>query len=189
MTSIRKSNIAFFLFVLFALVSSVLTSFASNFYTTYTFIENIWLITGFVMFFKALFMSKRILDIDLKASSTSRFEMDADGTWIDTQKERIPFRWIRRISYIAVILNIIFIFVNFKGTISVFAAIFEVLTLVFTIIFLFKHIELFSMYGNFIIYSGKKTHPDDKPVVLIYDIMGRKLAPFEEYKAKLKDHL
>ena len=44
------------------------------------------------------------------------------------------------------------------------------------------------MYGNFILFTGRNASNTEN-VTLIFDVMGKKLAPYEEYKEKMKDYI
>ena len=140
------------------------------------------------MFSHSVNAKKRMLDSDLRNHSNTVFVQDADGTWRDTNKEKKRFRWFRRISYISVICNIIVILSESKGAIAITATIFELAFAGITIGIFFAYINLFCMYGNFILFTGRNA-TNTETVTLIFDVKGKKLAPYEEYKEKMKDYL
>ena len=131
---------------------------------------------------------KKMLDSDLRDHSNTVFVQDADGTWRDTNKEKKRFRWFRRISYVAVICNIIVIWVQSKGAIAITATIFELAFAGITVGLFFAYINLFCMYGNFILFTGRNAS-DAQTITLIFDVIGKKLSPYEEYKEKMKDYI
>lgn len=183
-----KTIISFILFSICSIIATIITSFAVGLYSTFTFIENVWLITGLIMFFKTTSLTKTISDSGLKASSTSIFKMDSYGMWRNTQAERKLFRWTRRLSYLGVILNLIWIFINFQGLLSIFAASFEILTFIFTIIFWHQHLNLFMNYDFLVIFTGKKETPEDKPVVLVGNIPVNKLMTLDECRKHFQNY-
>lgn len=169
-------------------ISTVLTSIAFKMYSTFTLFENIWLVFACILFSYAMNAKKRMLDTDLKDHSNTIFVQDVDGTWRDTNKEKKRFKWFRTLSYIAVACNIIVIWIQSKGAIALFATLFELAFVGLTIGLYFAYINLFCMYGIFILFTG--VNPENhKTITIIFDVEGKKLAPYEEYKEKFKDHL
>jgi hypothetical protein len=53
---------------------------------------------------------------------------------------------------------------------------------------IFAYIDLFCMYNSFILYTGKN-YSNGNYITLIFDVYGKKLATYEEYKEKMKDYL
>lgn len=174
--------------IIFGVLSTIFTSITFNLYSTFTLFENIWLIFACIMFSYSVKAKKRMLDSDLRNHSNTVFVQDADGTWRDTNKEKMRFRWFRRISYIAVICNIIVILCDSKGAIAIMATIFELAFAGITVGLFFSYNNLFSMYGKFILFTGRNAL-NTETVTLIYDVKGKKLALYEEYKEKMKDYL
>ena len=140
------------------------------------------------MFSHSVHAKKRMLDSDLRDHSNTVFVQDADGTWRDTNKEKKRFRWFRRISYIAVICNIIVIWDQSIGAIAIMATIFELAFAGITLGLSFAYVNLFCMYGALILFTGRNAS-NTKTVTLIFDVMGQKLAPYEEYKEKIKEYI
>lgn len=184
----KIANVLFVTLIIVGVLSTILTSSASEIYTTFSVFENIWLIFACILFSYSVNAKKKMLDTDLKKHSDTVFVQDADGTWRDTNKEKKRFRWSRRISYIAVVLNIIAILAEYKGAISITAIIFELAFAGITIGLNYAYTNLFCMYGNFILYTGKNAS-NTKTVTLIFDVIGNKLAPYSEYKKNMKEYL
>lgn len=185
----NKSKIILYILCVFLIITGILstifTSIAVKTYSTFTLFENIWLIFGCILFSYAVNAKKRMLDTDLKDHADTVFVQDADGTWRNTNKEKKRFRWFRKISYIAVICNIIVIWDQSKGAIAITATIFELAFAGITIGMFFAYINLFCMYGNYILFTGRNAS-NTETVSLIFDVMDKKLAPFDEYKEKMK---
>ena len=181
-------NILFIALIIVGVLSTIFTSIALKMYSTFTFFENIWLIFACVMFSYSLNAKKRMLDTDLKDHSNTVFVQDSNGTWRDTNKEKKRFRWFRRISYIAVVANIIIVWAQSKGTIAIVSTLFELTFAGITIGIFFAYINLFCMYGNLILFTGKNVS-NTATVTIIFDVVGKKFASYEEYKEKMKDYL
>lgn len=174
--------------IIVGVLSTIFTSIAFKMYSTFTLFENIWLFLACIMFSHSLKARKKMLDSDLRDHSNTVFVQDPDGTWRDTNKEKKRFRCFRRISYVAVICNIIAIWVQSKGTIAITATIFELAFAGITVGLFFAYINLFCMYGNFILFTGRNAS-NTETITLIFDVIGKKLAPYEEYKEKMKDYI
>lgn len=84
--------------------------------------------------------------------------------------------------------NIIVIWVQSKGSIAITATIFELAFAGITVGLFFAYINLFCMYGNFILFTGRNAS-NTETITLIFDVIGKKLAPYEEYKEKMKDYI
>ena len=174
--------------IIVGILSTIFTSIAFKMYSTFSLFENIWLIFACILFSYSVNAKKRMLDTNLRDHSDTVFIQDADGTWRNTNKEKKRFRWFRRISYIAVVCNIIVIWIQSKGAIAITATLFELAFAGITIGIFFAYINLFCMYGNFILFTGRNAS-NTESVTLIFDVMAKKLAPYEEYKEKMKDYL
>ena len=181
-------NVLCIALIIVGVLSTIFTSIAFKMYSTFSWFENIWLIFACVLFSYSVNAKKRMSDTDLKDHSNTVFIQDADGTWRDTNKEKKRFRWFRRISYIAVVCNIIAIWDQSQGAIAITATLFELAFAGITIGIFFAHINLFCMYGSFILFTGRNAS-NTKTVTLVFDVMAKKLAPYEEYKEEMKEYL
>lgn len=174
--------------IIVGVLSTIFTSIAFKMYSTFSLFENIWLIFVCILFSYSVNAKKRMLDTDLRNHSDTVFIQDADGTWRNTNKEKKRFRWFRRISYIAVVGNIIVIWIQSKGAIAITATLLELAFAGITIGIFFAYVNLFCMYGNFILFTGRNASNTEN-VTLIFNVMAKKLVPYEEYKEKMKDYL
>lgn len=181
-------NILCVALIIVGVLSTIFSSMAFKYYSTYSLFENIWLIFVFILFLYSINAKKRMIDTYLKDHSCDIFIQDADNIWRNTNKEKKRFKWFRRISYISVICNIILIWNESQGAIAIISTILELAFAGITIGVFFANINLFCMYGNFILFTGKKAS-NTETVTLIFDVMGNKLAPYEEYKGKMKELL
>ena len=172
--------------IIVGVISIILPSFSDNHCSTFSIIEGIWLVAAIFMFSHLFYAKKRMLDIDLKMHSTAVFEQDSDGTWRMNAEEKKKYKWLRRISYIAVACNIIMIWVFSKGTLAVAATIFEILFLGLSIGFYFAYDNLFIMYGNIIFYTSNNL---STTVTLVYDVFHNQLVAYDFINEKVKEYL
>ncbi len=86
------------------------------------------------------------------------------------------------------IANIIVVWGSSRGVIAILATVLELAFAGITIGIYFAQVNLFCMYGNFILFTGKNLS-DTETVTLIFDVMAKKLLPFEEYEKKMGDYL
>ena len=181
-------NVICIVLIIVTLVSTILMSLSIKFYSTFSFLENIWMVFVCIILAYSINSRKKMLDIELKEHSTYTFIQDEDGTWRDTNKEKKRFKAFRIIAYISAIGNIIVVWCLSNGTLAIMTTIFELLLLGLSIGLYFAYANLACMYGTFILYTGYNVDKTQK-ITLIFDVIGRKLAPFEEYKEKYKDLL
>ena len=174
--------------IIVGILSTIFTSIAFKTYSIFSFFENIWLIFACIMFSHSVNAKKRMLDFDLMKHSNTVFVQDDDGTWMDTNKEKKRFRWFRRISYFAVFNNIIFMWEQSKVGIAITATLFELAFAGITIGLFFAYSNLFCMYGNIILYTGRIA-PKTETVTLIFDVILKKITPYEECTDKMKEYL
>lgn len=181
-------NILFLSLVVIGVLSTIFTSMAIKLYSTFSFFENIWLVLACFLFSYSINAKKKMTDIELKNHSNTIFVLDGDGTWRNTKKEKKRFRWFRRISYIAIFLNIICIWKDSSGIMAIIATLLELAFFCITIAILFTYDDLFCMYGDVILFTGRNIS-NTKNITLIFDVVNKKLAPYEEYKEKMKENL
>ena len=131
---------------------------------------------------------KRLEDTDLRDNSIDVFVQDDTGLWKNTGKEKKRFRWFRRISYFAVFNNIIFMWEQSKVGIAITATLFELAFAGITIGLFFAYSNLFCMYGNIILYTGRIA-PKTETVTLIFDVILKKITPYEDCTDKMKEYL
>lgn len=174
--------------MIIGLLSTVFTTIACGFYSTFTLFENIWFIFACIMLLHSIYVKKRMIDVDLKNHVNTKFIQDKDGTWRNTNQEKKAYKIFRIIAYISVFANIVLIWIRSDGAIAVGATIFELLFVGLSLGLMFAYVDLFCMYNSFILYTGKN-YSNGNYITLIFDVYGKKLATYEEYKEKMKDYL
>ena len=191
-TDFYKSKIIVYILsvslIIVGIVSTILTSLAFKLYSTFSLFENIWLVFACIMFSYSIYAKKKMVDTDLRDHSCNIFMQDADGTWRDTNQEKKRFRWFRRISYVAVIANIIVIWTQSNGAIAIGATICELAFAGLSVGLYFAYINLFCMYGTFILFTGRNV-TNTQNVTLVFDVIGKKLLHYEEFKNTMKDFI
>ncbi len=155
-------------------------------YSTFTLFENIVLLQMIILLQYTLKSKKMYADYDMAKYTSDIFILDGDGIWRDNNKEKKRYKWFRRISYVAVVFNIICIWTLGSGVIRIFATVFELAFLGLTIASVFIRINLYCMY-NAIFISG--LNASGTSVTLVHDVSQNKLYTLEEYKRLYKDFI
>lgn len=171
--------------IVVGLLSTIISSICFKLYSTFTLFENIVLIQTIILLTYTLRSKKLYNDYDLAKYTSDIFVLDGDGIWRDSNKEKKRYKWLRRISYVAVIANIICIWTMGSGAIRIFATIFELAFLGLTIVSLFVRINLYCMYSTLFI-SGLNTSGTER-VTLVHDNIKNKLCTLEEYQKRYSD--
>lgn len=167
------------------LISTILTSIAFGMYSTFSLFENIIIFEASFILYHSYNCKKIISDEELKNCHCDVFQLNVNNAWCTTGKEKKRYKVFRIISYIAVIANIIIIWTKSNGGIAVAATIFEVLFLAITIINHFLNVDLFCMYNNFVIITGRNLS-NTETVKLVYDVISNKLITYKDFEDKFK---
>ncbi|MDE6408508.1 MAG: hypothetical protein K2K50_07905 [Anaeroplasmataceae bacterium] len=177
-----KMRAKYFLYALFAagVLSTIISSIAFKMYSTFTLVENIWLIFSVVLFSYLQHNQKKILDIDLANHDNTIYIKVSDGSWRSTGEEKKRFKWSRRLSHVAVLLNIVALWVISPGPLAAVATIFELLFLGLSIAANYFYSDFSDMYGAFIFFTNK-LETDGKLKTLVFDGLHKKLMSFEEF--------
>lgn len=173
--------------ILAGFLSTFISSICFNLYSTFTLFENIVLIQMIILLSYTIKAKKLFRDYDLAKHTSDIFEQDGDGIWRDTNREKKRYKWLRRISYVAVICNIICIWTMGSGVIRIFATIFELAFLGLTIASVFVRINLYCMYNTLFI-SGLNASGTER-VTLVHDNIQNRLCTLEEYKELYSDFI
>lgn len=173
--------------IVVGLLSTFISSICFNLYSTFTLFENIVLIQMIILLSYTIKARKLYRDYDLAKHTSDIFVSDGDGIWRDTNREKKRYKWFRRISYVAVIANIICIWTIGSGAIRIFATIFELAFLGLTIASVFVRINLYCMYGALFI-SGLNSSGTER-VTIVHDNIQKKLCTLEEYKKRYSDFI
>lgn len=162
-------------------VMNILTTKGCGIFSTFTMIEDLWLFLVFRMICHTIH-SKRFYDhIDYSCHSYEKFIMNADILYcpVGTKKS---YKVIRVLSIISAVCNIIYLCMNAKGAITVWAVIFELLFLASIFFAMYMMIGHFCMY-NLIYYSGKDDAGTQK-VTIIHDTTANQLYEKSDYESR-----
>ena len=162
-------------------VMNILTTKGCGIFSTFTLIEDLWLFLVFRMICHTIH-SKRFYDhIDYSCHSYEKFIMNADMLYrpVGTKKS---YKVIRVLSIISAVCNIIYLCMNAKGAITVWAVIFELLFLASIFFVMYMMIGHFCMY-NLIYYSGKNDAGTQK-VTIIHDTTANQLYEKSDYESR-----
>lgn len=177
----RLTQIAFVLLIIFGAISTLITSLSAKIYTTFTFLENVYLILGIIAF-AHVNKSQHLYEIhSLARNSSFKYQADDVGM-LFPRKEKVVFIVFRWIAGISVIANIIYIWMQ-KSDISLLATVFEVLFLAALIL---SSIAYFFLLTNYciIFVDGKKIGSEER--VILVSLPGQNgLITEEEFKAKM----
>ena len=163
------------------ILSTVLSSVSFKLYSTFTLFENIVAFQTVILMIYALKTEKHFADHLLAKYNCDIFIND-DGVWRNTNREKKRYKWIRRISYVCVIANIICIWAMGSGAVRVFATIFELAFLALTFASRYFNVDFYCMY-NAIFISGPNASETERGT-LVYDCLNKKLSSYKEYSEK-----
>lgn len=176
----KKTLIFLFITTIVAIVSTILSIFAYEIYSTFTLFENIYGICLIICLIKTIMSKKKIKDYVLASYSTSLYELAKEGFYVNSMNEKKAFKILRRISYVAVGLNVICLPILCKNLfLVVVTIIFELLYLILTIVSALITKDFYSMYGPLMIFTNKKSK-----LSISYDSKSKKYYMDEEFSKK-----
>lgn len=176
--------LSYLLVVVLGVLSTLVTSVSIRLYSTFTFFENVWLIFTIIAM---TFVGKAKLkyrDVDMKMNSTSKFVQDQYGLWNPKKEKRIffAFRWI---TFISVVLNIVFIWIRISN-ISWLAMILEILFLGSIILSIFADVSFQTPY--YVLYLEGKSMDGSQNLQIVRDPIFKNFMTEEEYKKLMPDY-
>ena len=169
------------LLIVFAFLFTVFTSIALKLYSTFTLLENIWMIFASIMLYYSCYAKRRMVDIDLKNHSTDVFITATNNLILSTHKEKARFKWFRRISYIASCFNILLLVVVYSNAISIIAIICEICFIGFSIGLFFAYSNQFSTYMFILLINKDKMY--------VYEPITHKLFNYDEFCERFKGYV
>lgn len=162
------------------IITTIVTSVALGLYSTFTFVENVCLIFAGISLYYEIYAKRRMFDIDLMKHSTHIFKRDADGCWRDSGAEKKMFKWSRRLSYVAVVANIIFL-VAYRPNVPVASVTLEIVFALLFYLAFYAHTNLFCGYSLMLLYTGENLVTKEK-VTLCFDVARKKLGALSEFQ-------
>ena len=174
--------ISLLILLIVGLVTSIVSTICFKMYSTFTFLENVWMVFGIVYL---VFASKTQLTYEvnaLAANSSKKYDTDKLGMKFP-RKERVVFRIFKWLAIISVPCNIICIWSSMGKSNQVFATIMEVLFLAAIIFAFFMNLNLFAQYS--IIWVEGHNLTTKEKVVLVLPPGEKQLMPEEEFRKKM----
>lgn len=177
----RNTLLSLFACLTIGVFMNVLTSLGCGLFSTFTLIEDLWLFLVFKMICHT-FYSKRYYDhVDYSCHSFEKFVVNADYLYVP-QKVKISYKIIRVLAVISVVCNIIYLCMNAKGAITVWAIIFELLFLGSIALSMYMMVNHFCMY-TLVYYTGKNAS-GNQSITIIHDTTANQLYAKEDYESK-----
>lgn len=166
--------------IVIGLISTILTSEALGTYTIFSFFENIMIFATCWQLGYVCKLQLTISDLELALHSTEVFKLNGDNLFVSTNKEKQRYKVSRKLCYIAIIFNIIYIWIYPNSFKSVIATIFEVIFFLVVLAGRGGYSWLNDMY-NSIYFSG--TNQDRKLITLVWD-RKKELITKEDFERK-----
>lgn len=175
----RNTLLSLFLGLTIGVFMNVLTSLGCGLFSTFTLIEDLWLFLVFRMICHTYY-SKRYYDhVDYSCHSFEKFAMNADLLYVP-QKAKISYKIIRVLAVISAACNIIFLCMNARGAITVWAIIFELLFLGSIALSMYMMVNHFCMY-TLIYYTGKN-YSGTQSITIVHDTTANQLYAKEDFE-------
>ncbi len=167
------------------ILSTIVVSAAVKIYSTFTFLENLWLIASLVLLYNVLTSKGIMPDYVLAKKSPTVYFPNSIGLFSDTYKKKKPYVVFRVLAYIGVICNLIYIWTSCKNSaLATISTIFEVLFLGLTLFIRFFSCKLYDGY-IFIYFKGFNEFTHQR-VILVYDPLHKKYYDVEEFESRTK---
>ena len=164
-----------------AIIANILTGVSVGLFSTFSLVEDLWFFLVFRMICHVLH-SKRFYDhVDYSLHSFETFAMDPDGLCCP-QKIKLSYKIIKILALISAPCNIIGLCIEYRGAITVFAIIFEVLVFAAVFFSLYVAEGFFCMYS--IVYYSGKNQSGTAIVTLVFDQIGKRLYTQQDYESK-----
>lgn len=173
----NKAYLRFGAVLLVGLLATVFTSIACKIYSTFTFIENIWMIFIIAMIAHVAHSKAHYEDIDYSCHSAEKFELNADNRLCPV-KGKFSYKLFRILTYISAIANIIYMCTQYSGAITIFAIILELAFAVGTFLTVFIYADFFCDYCS--VYFTNTVA--GTPVTIVHDLTFNKLYTKDEYE-------
>ena len=176
-----KTLAILFGFLILGIVTSVLTSFGCGIYTTFTFVENLWLILEICLITHVIRSKRFYQDIEYSLHSYERFEPHSNGLYHPAETKR-SYRIIKILSLIAAGCNVVFLCMKARGAITVWAIIFEVLFFASVFLTMYFAEDYFCLYS--LVYFTGRNESNTQTVTVVYEMAASKLYPKEDFEKR-----
>ena len=165
--------------VITLLLSTILTSIAIKTYSTFSLLENIWLVVIIILIVKISLTDKEQEMFSFFKWSLYVDEFDGESI---LYKGRVKKRYyvFLILNCIAAVLNVIFLFTDKKYVFAIIVLILEIINIALSIIFFrFQYLPFFDSYFHLkLIGRGENSI---EPVIIYFDMLQNKFYTEEEY--------
>ena len=139
------------IFIILAIISTILTSIAVGTYSTFSLFQNAWVIASIVTTIRTSEIEKRTSNQEISNKSYEEWKFIPNAIWVNSYKEKKRYKWTRILSYIAIVCNIIAITVLSKSPVMVLAIIFEIIVFALSIVFTYFRNSFYSFFNLLIL--------------------------------------
>lgn len=155
--------------LIFGLLSTLVTSLTFKFYSTFTFLENIWLIfvVKMLIYFNKLENNKMKKE-HFYTKSMRNYEFSNLCFYQPTNKIRLSYKVFNILACLSTILNIIFAWSDYKANSAIAVTIFEVIILMFYIISILMSNKFLNKFDLILFVTNKKINSDEDVTIVIY---------------------
>lgn len=173
--------IAFALLCLGILLIPIVSN-AAGLYTTFTFIENIWLVFVLIILFQVK-RSKLLYEcFDFSQHCFMKFYFDTDGTMRKDLFMKKRYRFFQVSACISSISNIICAWMEENTTLAMLVTILEIAFFVLSILILYKADDFFMMYSA--IYYTANNDSNTQLVTIVYHETDQKLYTKDDFEKR-----
>jgi len=169
--------------VVIGVLSTIFTSIAFKMYSTFSLFENLWMIFAIVMTVNLTKLKPVLSDMEMKDISYFAYIMDRDRTWINSYEELKRYKVLRIISYIAVVGNLVVVWINGASGFAAAATLFELAFVGATALVLVGRSRLQHKYGNIVVFNCSNPYTKEN-FKLVGDYINRKLYTYDDYMSK-----
>jgi len=166
---------------LIGIISTILTCKAAQYYTTFSFFENIYLVFYIIIVVKVNNCTLRIKDEDLKMNCTDSSFKNADGL-IVFDDEKGVYKIFKIIAIVCACLNICYVLFINPNPGKVVATIFELLFIITIIGVRHASVAFYCMYDT-VIFTGMN-FSNTKKVSIVKTKMEKNFVEYEAYMEK-----
>lgn len=157
-------------------------SIAAGLYTTFTFVENIWLVFVLIVLFQIKRAKPLYECFEFSEHCFMKFAMDGDGTMRKGLFMKKRYRVFQVLACISAVCNIICVWMEGKVALAIFATLFEIAFFVLTILVLYKADDFFMMYGA--IYYTADNDKGTQRVTIVYNELDQKLYTKDDFEKR-----
>lgn len=174
--------------ILLGILSATFTSIAYGMYSTFSFLEEIWLILVLIMLKNGIKAESKVSNVWLKNNSCYIFRLDEDGTCLGTNQIKKRFIWLMITACFSAAANIVLAWNFSQGIIAILSTIFEILFIFLSIAIIFINSYFFVSYEMFVLFTGKSMNTLEE-VRVVFNTTDNQLMLYEDFEKKFQSIL